>query len=61
MIGNWNFYLGFALFRSAAILEGVYARALAGNAVDEGAVRFHAMTKMTAQLGLDIVHRTPHA
>jgi len=54
---DWNFYLGFALFRSAAILEGVYARALAGNAVDTGALRFHAMTKLTAQLGLEIVHR----
>lgn len=56
-ITDWNFHLGFALFRSAAILEGVYARALAGNAVDPNAARFHAMTRMTAELGLNIVKR----
>jgi hypothetical protein len=27
-IQNWNFYLGFAFFRIAAILQGVYKRAL---------------------------------
>lgn len=31
-IPNWSFYMAFALFRMAAILQGVYARALAGNA-----------------------------
>jgi aminoglycoside phosphotransferase (APT) family kinase protein len=56
-LNNWKFHLGFALFRSAAILEGVYARALAGNAVDTRAVRFHAMARMTAELGLEIVER----
>jgi aminoglycoside phosphotransferase (APT) family kinase protein len=56
-IENWNFYLGFALFRSAAIAEGVYARALAGNAADERGAKFHDMTKLTSQSGWDIVNR----
>jgi len=31
-IGNWNFYLAFSFFRLAAICQGVYKRALDGNA-----------------------------
>jgi aminoglycoside phosphotransferase (APT) family kinase protein len=54
-IAAWNFYLGFSLFRSAAIAEGVYARALAGNAADERALRFHEMTKITSQTGWNII------
>ncbi|HQU04837.1 MAG TPA: phosphotransferase [Acidocella sp.] len=56
-IENWNFYLGFALFRSAAIAEGVYARSLAGNAADERGSKFHAMTKLTSETGWEIVNR----
>ncbi len=57
-IASWNFYLGFALFRSAAIAEGVYARALAGNAADERGSKFHAMTKLTSETGWEIVNRS---
>lgn len=31
-LADWPFYMAFALFRMTAILQGVYARALAGNA-----------------------------
>jgi aminoglycoside phosphotransferase (APT) family kinase protein len=31
-IENWNFYIAFNLFRSAAIRQGVYKRGLDGNA-----------------------------
>lgn len=31
-IGNWPFYIAFSFFRLAAILQGVYKRALDGNA-----------------------------
>jgi aminoglycoside phosphotransferase (APT) family kinase protein len=34
---HWNFCLAFALFRLAAITQGVYARALQGNAASESA------------------------
>ncbi len=56
-IENWNFYLGFSMFRSAAIAEGVYARSLAGNAADERGSKFHAMTKLTSETGWEIVNR----
>ena len=55
-IENWPFYLGFSLFRSAAIAEGVYARALAGNAADQRASKFHEMTILASRVGHDIVH-----
>lgn len=54
-IEAWPFYLGFSLFRGAAIAEGVYARALAGNAADARAARFHEMTELTARTGWAIV------
>jgi aminoglycoside phosphotransferase (APT) family kinase protein len=56
-IPDWKFFLGFALFRSAAIVEGVYARALAGNAADSRGIRMHEMTKMTSSVGWAIVSR----
>ena len=34
-IDNWNFYIIFNLFRSAAIVQGVYKRGLDGNASSE--------------------------
>ena len=33
-----DFYLAFSLFRLTAILQGVYARALAGNAANANAL-----------------------
>jgi aminoglycoside phosphotransferase (APT) family kinase protein len=55
-IENWPFYLGFSLFRSAAIAEGVYARSLSGNAADQRASKFHEMTILASRVGHDIVH-----
>jgi aminoglycoside phosphotransferase (APT) family kinase protein len=54
-IPDWKFFLGFALFRSAAIVEGVYARALAGNAADSRGIKMHEMTKTTSAAGWQIV------
>lgn len=34
-IEDWNFYLGFSVFRLASISQGVYRRVLAGNAASE--------------------------
>jgi aminoglycoside phosphotransferase (APT) family kinase protein len=34
-IENWNFYISYNLFRSAAIVQGVYKRGLDGNASSE--------------------------
>lgn len=54
-INDWKFFLGFSMFRSAAIVEGVYARALAGNAADARGIRMHEMTKMMSSNGWAIV------
>ena len=39
-IENWRFYLVYNLFRSAAIIQGVYRRGLDGNASSETALGF---------------------
>jgi len=39
-IGDWGFYLAFSLFRLAAIVQGVYKRALDGNASSETAAAY---------------------
>jgi aminoglycoside phosphotransferase (APT) family kinase protein len=54
-IVDWKFFLGFAMFRSAAIAEGVYARALAGNAADARGSAMHGAMKVMAQRGWEIV------
>ncbi len=36
-IGDWNFYVGFAMFRLAAIAQGIMGRVLAGTASDVNA------------------------
>jgi aminoglycoside phosphotransferase (APT) family kinase protein len=56
-IPDWKFYLGFSMFRSAAIVEGVYARALAGNAADARGIKMHEMTKITSSVGWTIVSK----
>ena len=48
VIENWNFYLAVSLFRLAAICQGVYKRALDGNASSSDALRFG---KVTAEIG----------
>ncbi len=39
-IENWDFYMAFSLFRTAAIMQGVYSRAIAGNASSSNAHLF---------------------
>jgi aminoglycoside phosphotransferase (APT) family kinase protein len=57
-IPDWNFFLAFSMFRTAAIVEGVYARALAGNAADTLGIKMHEMTKIAAEQGWIIAQRT---
>lgn len=47
----WSFYLAFALFRVAAIAQGVYRRGLQGNAADPGAMAFGEVARRTAGCG----------
>jgi len=51
-IEGWGFYVAFALFRFAAICQGVYARSLAGNAASERAGTFHGIAREMAERGL---------
>jgi aminoglycoside phosphotransferase (APT) family kinase protein len=50
-IEGWTFFLGFALFRVAAILEGVKARALKGNASSTSAGELGGLASVYAELG----------
>src|SRR5690606_4408073 len=48
---NWDFYLAYSFFRIAAILQGVYARARAGNAAAPDAVEVVAGVATLAERG----------
>jgi aminoglycoside phosphotransferase (APT) family kinase protein len=56
---HWTFYLAFSLFRTAAITQGVYARALQGNAADRQAIEHGRVSRLAAGLGWSIALRTP--
>ncbi|MBV8768648.1 MAG: phosphotransferase family protein [Hyphomicrobiales bacterium] len=53
-IPHWDFYKALAFFRIAAIVQGVYARGLAGNAADSSAVQQGERVRMMAQTGWEI-------
>jgi aminoglycoside phosphotransferase (APT) family kinase protein len=46
---NWQFYMAFSLFRTAAIQQGVYARAMQGNASSSTARLFGNTFPMVAK------------
>jgi aminoglycoside phosphotransferase (APT) family kinase protein len=50
-IGDWNFYLAYNLFRIAAILQGVYKRALEGLASADNALANGERARALADLG----------
>jgi len=50
-IPDWRFFLAFSYFRMAAITQGVYARALQGNAADERAIGYGETAKIFAGIG----------
>ena len=49
---HWRFYMAFSLFRTAAIQQGVYARALKGNAASSTAEVFGESFRLVADAGL---------
>jgi aminoglycoside phosphotransferase (APT) family kinase protein len=49
-IPQWDFYLVFSFFRFAAILQGVYRRALDGNASSQRAMDFGALAGPVAEM-----------
>jgi len=56
-IKDWNFYLGFALFRLASIGQGVYKRVLDGNA--SSVTNTHNRTQGMAEQAWAIIERGP--
>jgi aminoglycoside phosphotransferase (APT) family kinase protein len=57
-IQNFGYYLGFAFFRMAAIIQGVLKRALDGNASNpERALKVGTFVPVFAQHGLDALKR----
>lgn len=55
-IPAWNAWLGFGFFRLAAILQGVYKRALDGNASQpERAMQYGEAVPMLARLGVETI------
>uniref|UniRef100_K3WCI5 Acyl-CoA dehydrogenase n=1 Tax=Globisporangium ultimum (strain ATCC 200006 / CBS 805.95 / DAOM BR144) TaxID=431595 RepID=K3WCI5_GLOUD len=55
---TWNFFLGVVLYRFAAILHGVYARSLLGNASSAHAQQSKAAMDLILELTQSVVHST---
>ena len=55
---QWSFYLAYNLFRLAAILQGVMARAVAGNAASARAIDAGKRARPIAALGWEEIERS---
>ncbi|XP_013416643.1 acyl-CoA dehydrogenase family member 10 isoform X1 [Lingula anatina] len=53
-IANWNFYVAFQCFRGAAILQGVYKRAISGQGAAPDAEAIGSLAELTANVGWGI-------
>ena len=60
-IENWNFYLSFAVFRLASILQGVLQRGLQGNASSDTAIERGSMARQAAEMALGTLSRTRYS
>ncbi|WP_420439720.1 phosphotransferase [Candidatus Palauibacter sp.] len=56
-VPDWDFFMAFGLFRLAAICQGVYARAMQGNASSRNALEVGAKAPMLAEAGWDFARR----
>ncbi len=56
-IENWPFYLIYNMFRSAAIIQGVYKRGLDGNASSDTALQYKEAARLRAERGWAMVKR----
>jgi aminoglycoside phosphotransferase (APT) family kinase protein len=54
-IPNWNFYLAFAFFRLASILQGVYKRGLMGTASSAQALEKGSLTRSTSDVAWSFI------
>jgi aminoglycoside phosphotransferase (APT) family kinase protein len=60
-LADWRFYLAFALFRLAAILQGVLRRALDGNGASTDAVERGLLGEVCAEAALPLLEPAPEA
>ncbi|MBZ9677470.1 phosphotransferase family protein [Mesorhizobium sp. ES1-1] len=59
-VGDWTFFLAFSFFRLAAICQGVYKRALDGNASNpEKARTYGAAVKLLSRLAAELIDSNP--
>ncbi len=56
-VPDWNFFMAFSLFRLASICQGVYARALRGNASSTNAFEVGRKAPMLAEAGWKFAKR----
>jgi aminoglycoside phosphotransferase (APT) family kinase protein len=56
-IRDWTYFMAFSLFRTAAIQQGIYARALKGNASSERAREFGKLFSIVAERGWALVNK----
>ena len=56
-IPNWNFYMAFAFFRLASILQGVYKRGLMGTASSTQALERGRLTRSTSDLAWSFIKK----
>ncbi|TCD23788.1 phosphotransferase family protein [Pseudomonas sp. IC_126] len=56
-VAQWHVFVAFSLFRLAAILQGVYARALQGNASNADALQVGQRAGLLAEAGWRIAQR----
>lgn len=56
-IPHWNFFLAFSLFRLTAILQGVYHRALQGNASNADALQVGERAGVLAEAGWQLAQQ----
>ncbi len=56
-VPDWDFFMAFGLFRLAAICQGVYARALQGNASSRNALEVGAKAPMLAEAAWSFAER----
>jgi aminoglycoside phosphotransferase (APT) family kinase protein len=54
-IDNWSFYVIYNMFRSAAIIQGVYKRGLDGNASSETALQYGEVARIRAERAWSLV------
>jgi aminoglycoside phosphotransferase (APT) family kinase protein len=54
-VDDWPYYKAFSLFRLASIIQGVYKRALQGNASSDEAHMYGAGVQFLAQVACDLV------